>query len=71
MVIPDPSTIAKITTIGANILSKAKKKKKKLTKNAEGEESGEVNEVKDPFAAKPATGQPVQIKQRVKRIFGK
>ena len=45
-----------------------KKKKKKKNRNAEVDETNE--DFKDPFAAAPAKGQPIQVKQRMRKIFG-
>ena len=47
-----------------------KKKKKKKPAESESDSSAGVGNIDDPFAAAPAKGQPVHIKNRVKRIFG-
>jgi len=47
-----------------------KKKKKKKPAESESDSSAGVGNIDDPFAAAPAKGQPVQIKNRVKKIFG-
>jgi len=75
MVIPPPMLIpaavkaagAKKTLSLASIALKNKKKKKK-DRNAEVDETNQ--DFKDPFAAAPAKGQPVQVKQRMRKIFG-
>jgi len=68
MVIPDPATLSTIVSIGTNLANKKKKKTSKSLKSTEGEVDS--TKLDDPFAAAPATGQPVKIKNRLKKIFG-
>ena len=67
MVIPPPALFpaavklagtAKTAALAKTALSAKGKKKKKDKKEL------------DPFAAEPATSQPVEIRKRVKKIFG-
>ena len=70
MVIPDPATLATIVSIGTKLADKTKKKKK-ISKSLNSDE-GESNpqKINDPFAAVPAKGQPVVVKNKLKKIFG-